>query len=290
MSYQNLSAQSIAPGEQQLEPFLPAARRLLWPAFILAIANGIFLYGFPTLAKDWFAWSINPPINAAFQGVGYLVGILVTGMGLFTIRSWLSIRAFVLPFAALSFGLFVTTLLHADKFHWLYPLTWIWTAVYAFIPPVTLLAWRKQQARAVQAPPREKQLNVIILICWVLGIPITLGALLSLFWPDLMISIWPWQITPLLARVFACWYLMTGALLLFCALKVRQPFELVIPCLWVVLTSLFHLTLLLRFPNGISTTSASLWAGVALYIFIILSFCWFLIQSILWMREKGQRL
>src|SRR5579885_2706139 len=78
MSYQNLSAQSIAPGEQQLEPFLPAARRLLWPAFILAIANGIFLYGFPTLAKDWFAWSINPPINAAFQGVGYLVGILVT--------------------------------------------------------------------------------------------------------------------------------------------------------------------------------------------------------------------
>jgi len=78
--------------------------------------------------------------------------------------------------------------------------------------------------------------------------------------------------------------------LLFCALKVRQPFELVIPCLWVVLTSLFHLTLLLRFPNGISTTSASLWAGVALYIFIILSFCWFLIQSILWMREKGQRL
>jgi hypothetical protein len=211
-------------------------------------------------------------------------------MGLFTIRSWLSIRAFVLPFAALSFSLLVTTLLHADKFHWLYPLTWIWTAVYAFIPLVALLAWRKQQARAVQAPPREKQLNVIILICWVLGVPITLGALLSLFWPNLMISIWPWQITPLLARVFASWYLMTGVLLLFCALKVRQPFELVIPCLWVVLTSVFHLTLLLRFPNAISTTSASLWAGIALYIFIIVSFCWTLIQSILWMREKGQRL
>lgn len=292
MQHQNLSGLSMASGEQQLEPepFLPTVRRSIWPVFILAIANGVFLYGLPTLAKDWFAWSISPPINAAFQGVGYLVGIVVTGLALFVARSWLSIRAFFWPFAALSLSLFVTTLLHAGKFHWLYPLTWVWTAVYAVLPIGVWLMWRRQQAVAGQPPARDRRLNLIVPICWALGIPLTLGAILSLLWPELLISIWPWQLTPLLARVYASWYLMTGLLLVFCAAQVRRPFELVIPFVWVVFTSLLHLTLPLLYPDGVATTTVSFWVGIALYVFIIVSFTWFLLQSLLWMREQGQHL
>ena len=48
--------------------------------FVLAAANGLFLYFLPGQADTDYAWSIKPPVNAAFIGAGFLAGTLATGL------------------------------------------------------------------------------------------------------------------------------------------------------------------------------------------------------------------
>ena len=44
----------------------------IWVLLVLAAANGLFLYVLPALADTDYAWSIKPPVNAAFIDAGFL--------------------------------------------------------------------------------------------------------------------------------------------------------------------------------------------------------------------------
>jgi hypothetical protein len=105
--------------------FLPLSRVLVFVLFVLAIANGVFLYFLPWLAEEWYAWPITPSVNAAAMGAGYLAGTFATGLATFRVRYWRSVRVLIGPFAVLGLSLFIATLLHADRFRWAYPLTWV---------------------------------------------------------------------------------------------------------------------------------------------------------------------
>ena len=119
---------------------------------VLAVSNGAFLYGLPTLTGAEYAWVIATPINAAFLGAGYLAGTVATALVVFATRSWRSLRVLPLPLVVLSVGLLAATLLHADKFRWDYPLTWVWTVVYTVVPLVVAVLWRRQERAAAPAP------------------------------------------------------------------------------------------------------------------------------------------
>ena len=101
-------------------PVLPVVRAGLWVLFVLAIANGAFLYLFPSHAEPDYAWAIAPPINAAFMGAGYLAGAVTSGLGIFATRHWRSLRPLVPGFCALGILLFAATLIHEDRFRWDY--------------------------------------------------------------------------------------------------------------------------------------------------------------------------
>ena len=60
---------------------LGLTRAGIWVLAILAAANGLFLYFLPAQAETHYAWSIKPPVNAAFIGAGFLAGTLATGPG-----------------------------------------------------------------------------------------------------------------------------------------------------------------------------------------------------------------
>src|SRR5262249_25924714 len=155
-----------------------------------------------------YAWSIKPPINAAFMGAGYTAGALATGLALFVARYWRSVRPFIWPFFALATTLFIATLIHADRFFWSYPPTWLWTATYALIPPLAVVIWVVHERSVKASAPQDMRLNIVRLVNWFPGIIMTgLGVLLYVT-PQTFVPIWPWQITPLLARAFAAWYLL----------------------------------------------------------------------------------
>lgn len=238
----------------------PAARRLVWILFILAIANGGFLCLLPSLAKTHYAWTIQPPINAAFMGAGYLAGMIATGLALFNSRYWRSIRALFPGFFVLGLTLFVATLLHAGRFRWDYALTWVWTLVYLSIPIGSALVWLWHERRT-QVPVMDERLARIRTLSLVLGVAATLFATMLYLMPQLFLQAWPWPITPLLARVFAGWYFLAALFLLTTGLSLRQAHE--IPVAYATLATWNVLSLLL-----VPIYSESVRAGLGLWIWL----------------------
>jgi hypothetical protein len=81
---------------------LPPTRVGVWVLFVLALANGAYLYLVPGSADTDYAWPIRPPVNAAFLGAGFLAGTLATALVLFATRRWRSLATLLRAVRALS--------------------------------------------------------------------------------------------------------------------------------------------------------------------------------------------
>ena len=183
------------PGGASLQALSRAGVGLL---LLLAVANGVFLYLLPAHAEARYAWAIAPPINAAFMGAGYLAGTVATALVVFATRSWRSLRVLPLPLVVLSVGLLAATLMHADRFRWDYPLTWVWTGVYARVPLVVAALWLRQERVAPAAPagasvpappaaPLRRDRRALVA-----------GSLALFAAPGSLAELWPWPLTDLL--------------------------------------------------------------------------------------------
>ena len=211
---------------------------------VLAVANGAFLYLLPGQAEAHYAWAVAPPISAAFMGAGYLAGTVATALVVFAARSWRSLRMLPLPLIVLSVGLLAATLMHADRFRWDYPMTWMWTGVYAVVPFGVAALWRRQERAAPAAPPADPCLRGVRLVSAALGALIVAGSLALFAAPGALAELWPWPLTDLLARTVASWYALIGTALLVCGWSLRRPAEAIIP----YATLLAWSTLLLLLP------------------------------------------
>lgn len=196
---------------------------------ILAVANGLFLYLVPGRAATDYAWAIKPPINAAFFGAGYLAGTVATALVVFGARSWRSLRLLPLPLVVLSVTLLAATLIHADRFFWDYSPTWVWIGVYATVPPLVLAFWRLQERAEGPAPAADERLDALRACSAGLGALLAVAGLALFAWPTQMADVWPWPLTPLLARVIAGWYLLVATALLTAAVSLRRCHEVPIP-------------------------------------------------------------
>jgi hypothetical protein len=204
----------------------------------LAVANGLFLYVLPGLADTAYAWSIKPPASAAFLGAGYVAGAAATGMTVFAATRWRSVQPLGAALAVLSVLLIGATIIHAGKFRWLYPPTWVWTGVYA-IAPVAIAVLSVRQRRITTVPEADPRLRLLRTLSLIAGTVLAIGAIALYAAPVRLGAHWPWLLTPLLARAVASWYAMVGTALLACAVGLRRRHEVFIPyltlCVWAVL-------------------------------------------------------
>jgi hypothetical protein len=203
----------------------PLTRAGVVVLLVLALANGLFLYLFPGQAAAHYAWSIKPPISAAFLGAGFLAGTVATGLVVFATERWRSLRVLPPALFVLAITLFAATLIHADRFRWGYLPTWGWTAVYALVPIGVAILWRNQERDADPAPPADPVLRPVRLVSAVLGALLVVGATALYIAPADLGEHWPWQLTPLTGRAIAPWYAMIGAMLLACAAWLRAAHE-----------------------------------------------------------------
>jgi hypothetical protein len=235
---------------------------------LLAVFNGVFLYGLPALTGQRYAWVIALPINAAFLGAGYLAGTLATALVVFKTRSWRSLRMLPLPLVVLSLGLLAATLLHADLFRWDYPLTWVWTAVYATVPFGVTALWLRQERSAPPAPPRAAALRPVRLASAALGILLAVVALGLFLAPQAAAELWPWPVTALLARALGSWYALVATALLVCAWSLRRPVEAVIPYATLLAWSLLLLLLPVLHPGSVHA-GPELGAWIAAHVALV---------------------
>lgn len=277
-------------GAERVGVILRAARIAMLVQLALSIANGVYLYFFPRQAATDYAWRITPPVNAAYMGAGYLVGLVAGVLGLFVATRWRSVRALMWPFLILSAGMLLATLIHHDRFRWHYAPTWIWTFVYLGIPIGVVLIMRQQERNAESLPARDARLRPIVAASWPLGaVTAALGALLFIT-PSTFLDRWPWQLTPLLARAFGAWQLFIGCALLSCAWSLRRAHEGVIPYLSIACWSVFLLLLPLLYHDRMRTGLTWFWLWLAWQAVLLIFGGWAALTTWRLMRADGERL
>jgi hypothetical protein len=231
---------------------LGLTRAGIWVLAVLAAANGLWLYFLPGKAETDYAWSIKPPVNAAFIGAGFLAGTLATGLVLAFATRW---RTFVtLPIAlwVLASSLLLATIIHNDRFKWDYPPTWVWTFVYAGVPLAIPFLVARQRAVADEQPERDPRLKPLRALSAIVGVIMLAGAIAVFVAPVDLGKHWPWPLTPLLARAVAAWYALFGTMLVSCAVGLRRPAEAIIPYATLAAWSVLLLALPLLHPDDVN--------------------------------------
>jgi hypothetical protein len=192
-----------------------AMNRLLVGSCLFSTAAFVLTYILAEDTEQYFAWTVQPPLSAAFFGAGYGAGALLAGLSLRE-RSWARIRPGVLAIIVFATLTLVVTLLHRDRFHFgaggfAEGSAWLWLAIYVVFPIAGVIAlvteWRALGSDPPPAGPIPPALRGILAIqAVVLGL---LGLGLLLF-PESVASFWPWMLTPLTARAIGAWLLPIG--------------------------------------------------------------------------------
>jgi len=140
---------------------LGLTRAGIWALLVLAAANGLFLYLFPGLADSHYAWSIKPPVNAAFIGAGFLAGTLATALVLATATRWRTFSTLPPALWVLASTLLAATIIHQERFRWHYPPTWVWALVYAGVPLAVPFLVARQRRVADAEPAADPALRAV---------------------------------------------------------------------------------------------------------------------------------
>ena len=199
---------------------LPGMRALLIAFSLLtALAVGA-LYVLAERTADVFAWTIQPPLTAAFLGAGYAAGFVLVVLSLRD-PVWADSRVAVLTILVFVGLTLVATLLHLDRFHFMAEFAgapilaeaaaWFWLAVYLVVPVAMVALLVPQERSGGVDPPSRHPVPVFLRVALAAESLVLLAVGAALFVAPATASVlWPWPLTPLTARVIAAWLLAFG--------------------------------------------------------------------------------
>jgi hypothetical protein len=188
---------------------------LMFGVLPLLFIAGVQLFVLSAQTATFFAWTINPPLTAAFLGAGYWSALSAAYLARRR-TDWSTTGTSLLASFAATTMLGVATFLHLDKFHLASPLlitrfvTWVWIAVYVVTPPIFLVILiRKFRVgkTAASADDRPGWLHVGYLLQALYGVAVGLALFIL---PGSVIPSWPWLLTPLTAQVVGTWLTSYG--------------------------------------------------------------------------------
>ena len=255
-----------------IKPLSLAMRRLLLLASFLVFLAGFQLFILTEYTDSYFAWTIQPPLTAAFLGAGYFASFLLEFLASRE-EEWDRARIAVPAVFVFTTLTLVATLLHADRFHFSSPnifartAAWFWLAIYGVVPPAMLGIWIRQHRMQGQDPRRTATFP--FLIRTVLGaqsiLMLAFGVGLFLA-PTPVASFWPWKLTALTGQAIGAWLLGTGVLALHAVAendlhRVRAGF------VSYLALGLLQLVAVLRYPTNIDWANPVSW----LYVLFLLS-------------------
>jgi hypothetical protein len=202
---------------QNAQPVTRGMRLFFWAAAILVAIAGFQLYYGAEQTDVYFAWTINPPLTAAFLGAGYW-SVFLSSLLALRESYWVRVRG-TIPTAVIATGLLlVATLLHLDRFHTDSPVfitwfaAWAWIVVYVVAPPlVLLLIWQQLRILGATSPrqyPLPSTVRTVLLIISTMTIA---PAIVFVIAPEVINPIWPWMLTPLTGRAVGAWLAAVGS-------------------------------------------------------------------------------
>jgi len=199
---------------------LPAMRGLLLAFSVLTALAVLALFLLPARTAEVFAWTIEPPLSAAFLGAGYAAGCTLV---LLSLRDpvWADSRVPVLTILVFALLTLAATLLHLDRFHFQpefagAPLlarasAWIWTAVYVAVPVAMVVLLARQERGPGTDPPPRWPVPLLLRAALAVESAVLLVTGIALYAvPSSARVLWPWELPPLTARVVAAWLVAFG--------------------------------------------------------------------------------
>jgi hypothetical protein len=201
----------MADSSSSSRRILPSVRALTAVAGILVVIAGLQLFALAPDTERVFAWTIKPPLTAAFLGASYWASVFLL-IGIVFGSAWRPARAPLISVLVFTTVSLIVTLLHLDKFHFSAPETlpivaaWAWLVVYVVTPPAFGLAiWAEARASGSD-PPRFAPLPPPLRVLFFVQVVIFgLLALALLFVPSWAQPVWPWPLTPLTAGAISAW-------------------------------------------------------------------------------------
>ncbi len=177
----------------------------------------VILWGLPGDTADLWAWTIKPDLTPIFMGAGYGAGAYFF-FRVYTTKRWHEVSVGVLSAAVFALLMLVATLLHFDKFNKGDAPTlaaiafWGWTIVYVLSPWIVGWLWFRNERRDPRTPEPGEPLvpPAVRLAARIAAIGALTVAGVVLVAPDVAIDAWGWDLTPLTARVIACFTAQVG--------------------------------------------------------------------------------
>src|SRR5438094_9236173 len=143
----------------EIRPVIAPMRWLRYAASSLVFLAGLQLSLLTEQTDTYFAWTIAPPLTAAFLAAAYWPAVPVS---LIAAREtvWAKARVAVPAIWLFTTLTLVATLVHFDRFHFSSPMAsaqgaaWFWLAIYAGVPVAMLLNGWLQVPVPGGDPPR----------------------------------------------------------------------------------------------------------------------------------------
>ena len=200
----------------QVRPLLPGMRMWFLGDSVLVSIAGIQLYMLTEYTDRFFAWTITPPLTAAFLGASYWASLPLVYLAARQ-TSWAQARLAVFGVLVFTLLTLVATLLHWDRFHFFDPdptasiAAWMWIVVYAVVPPALLILVILQLRVPGSDPSRQAPLprwvrlvlDMQALAMLVLGVALFIAPVAPL---------WAWELTPLTGRAVGAWLVGIGVI------------------------------------------------------------------------------
>jgi hypothetical protein len=244
-----------------VRPHIDPLRRFYYLAILLVTSVGVFTFILATETERLFAWTINPPLTAAFLGANYFAAFFLALFGARE-RVWgYAAIAYVVSVVFTSMTL-LATLLHLDKFNFDNVNGWLWLIVYVTVPPYLVLVGIPQIRLRGEDPPKTAPIPswLVTLVSVQAVIALVVGVLLFLA-PSTSDELWSWTLTPLTSRTVAAWSFALAAGLAFTAwqrdwarVRIATPTYVAIP--------VFQFIALARFNDTVDWSDLKLWAYV----------------------------
>jgi hypothetical protein len=208
------------PTTAPVRRLLPAMRGLLMAFCVLTALGFGSLFVLSGNTDRTFAWTIAPPLTAAFLGAGYGAGFVLSVLAL---RDGVWVRARLPVYTVLAFVVLslIPTLIHLDRFHFAAEFhslgslaqgaAWFWLAIYVglplLIPPFLVVQERAPGVDPPRRYPVPRGLRVALSV--ESAVLVVTGVVLYVA-PATAASIWPWPLTPLTAQAVAAWLIAFG--------------------------------------------------------------------------------
>ncbi|MGH8912209.1 MAG: hypothetical protein ACRDVD_06825 [Acidimicrobiia bacterium] len=244
---------------------------LLWIAGGLVFLAGLQLFVLTEQTDRFFAWTIDPPLTAAFLGASYWSSAVFEWSAARR-HYWGDARIAVPAVFTFTVLTLVVSLIHLDKFHFgaefetiTQTVTWLWMAIYVTVPLVMAALWLGEQGTPGADPPTALRLpGWLRVLLGLHGIVLAAVGIALLVAPSSAMSMWPWTLTPLTARAIGAW-LTSLAVVAVHSLWINSAHALR-PAGWAYLTfGILQSVAVLRYPDEVAWTTTS---GVAYLVFV----------------------